>query len=140
MFICCCGSAEFVPLLPAGSAEFDLRLREADQAPLAYRDCQRMLRGTQKGPFFQLHPSFQCTASDVTCDLGEDRAGSPLTCADLGRREHQLRGVVAWGVGCQSQQKPGVYTSVTEFYRWLDFQVTGYFNYIESAFGPFNQV
>ncbi|XP_043201693.1 serine protease 44-like [Amphibalanus amphitrite] len=127
-------------LRQTGSSQFDLRLREADQAPLPYTDCQRVLRGTRKGPFFQLHPSFQCTTSDVTCDLGEDRAGSPLTCPDLTRREHQLRGVVAWGVGCQSQQKPGVYTSVTEFYRWIDFQVTDYFGYIESAFGPFNQV
>ena len=91
------------------------------------------------GAFFNLHPSFRCTTSDVTCDLGEDRAGSPLTCPDPGRREHQLVGVVAWGIGCQRQQKPGVYTGVGEFYDWIDGQVTGSFRFIESAFGPFNQ-
>ena len=132
------GSSPDLPLF-TGSTSFDLRLREADQVSVSFRECQRLLRRSLKGPFFNLHPSFQCTSSDVTCDLGEDRAGSPLTCPDPERREHQLRGVVAWGVGCQSQQKPGVFTGVTDFYNWIDGQVTGYFRYIESAFGPFNQ-
>ncbi|XP_037093905.1 phenoloxidase-activating factor 2-like [Pollicipes pollicipes] len=126
-------------LQPAGSSSFDLRLREADQTLTPFVDCQRLLRSSPKGPFFQLHPSFVCTRSEATCDLGEDRAGSPLTCPDAAAREHQLRGLVAWGVGCQSQQKPGVYTSVSDFYRWIDYHVTDHFRYIESYFG-FNQV
>lgn len=121
-----------------GSSDFDLRLREAAQTPISSIDCQRALRGPGNA-FFQLHPGFLCTQSDVTCDLGDDTSGSSMTCADLSAGEHRLRGVLAWGVGCGSQQTPGVYTDVQDYYSWLDFHVTNYFRYIESYFG-FSQV
>jgi len=121
------------------NSAFNLRLRRADQTPISFHNCEGILRQSSKGPRFNLHPSFTCTRSDLTCDLGEDRAGSPLTCADPEVGEHQLHGVVAWGVGCGAEQKPGVYTSVAKFFGWVDYHVTDYFGYIESYFG-FNQV
>ncbi|KAM6923284.1 plasminogen activator, urokinase a [Lycodopsis pacificus] len=88
-------------------------LKQAKVKLLSQADCT-----SQSGYGGLLTENMICAASpDWSTDACKGDSGGPLVCGAAGRMF--LFGVVSWGDGCASRNKPGVYTQVTNYNMWI---------------------
>lgn len=113
-------------------------LKKVDLPFYDFKQCERALRTTRLGGFFQLHRSFLCAGGIPGQDSCSGDGGSPLVCQDHRKQQYVQIGMVAWGIGCGSEI-PGVYADVVGGYNWivqeadnllLGDQVTNYWDYV----------
>ncbi|XP_041866467.1 tissue-type plasminogen activator-like [Melanotaenia boesemani] len=88
-------------------------LKQADVTLLSSTECKKGL------PYENLiTDNMFCAASpDWSTDACKGDSGGPLVCQASDRMF--LFGVVSWGDGCASKNKPGVYTQVTNYNVWI---------------------
>lgn len=88
-------------------------LKEAEVNLLSQTDCKSK---TYYGD--QITKNMFCAGSpDWSTDACKGDSGGPLVCEASGRMF--LFGVVSWGEGCAAKNKPGVYTKVTNYNKWI---------------------
>ncbi|XP_036403003.1 tissue-type plasminogen activator-like [Megalops cyprinoides] len=61
---------------------------------------------------------FCANSPDWTVDSCKGDSGGPLVC-EVDNRMF-LFGIVSWGEGCSEKYRPGVYTKVTNYNRWIE--------------------
>uniref|UniRef100_W8BCT1 Phenoloxidase-activating factor 2 n=1 Tax=Ceratitis capitata TaxID=7213 RepID=W8BCT1_CERCA len=86
--------------------------------------CQANLRSTRLGRHFRLHSSFMCAGGEKDKDACTGDGGSPLVCPDPRNSERYYQaGIVAWGIGCGTENVPGVYANVAYLRNWINDQL-----------------
>ncbi|XP_052873055.1 phenoloxidase-activating factor 2-like [Anopheles cruzii] len=103
----------------AGS--YQVILKKIDLPVVPNDQCQSALRTTRLGAKFNLHKSFMCAGGIPGKDTCKGDGGSPLVCPIPNQHQHYYQsGLVAWGIGCGENGKPGVYANVAKFRGWID--------------------
>merc|ERR1712037_995040 len=72
-------------------------LKEVVYPVVERNECQKKLRTTRLGRFFELDKSFICAGGIQGVDTCKGDGGSPLTCKIQGRNSWVQRGIVSWG-------------------------------------------
>ncbi|XP_008295817.1 plasminogen activator, urokinase a isoform X2 [Stegastes partitus] len=95
------------------SPRFSQYLKQADVKLLSRAECTS---GLQYGS--RITDNMFCAGSPSwSTDACKGDSGGPLVCEASGRMF--LFGVVSWGEGCGWMNKPGVYTQVTNYNKWI---------------------
>nr|XP_020457521.1 urokinase-type plasminogen activator-like [Monopterus albus] len=96
-----------------GAWQFSQRLKQAEVRLLSQTDCRSKLHYGD-----QITENMICAGSpDWSTDACKGDSGGPMVCELSGRMF--LFGVVSWGDGCAKKNKPGVYTQVTNYNKWI---------------------
>ncbi|CAH1175582.1 unnamed protein product [Phaedon cochleariae] len=104
--------------------EFQAILKKIQLPTVDRQRCQNALKNTRLGQGFSLHSSFMCAGGEQGKDACTGDGGSPLVCPDpLNPTRYVQVGIVAWGIGCGTQNVPGVYADVARFRSWIDEQM-----------------
>ncbi|XP_076599319.1 plasminogen activator, urokinase a isoform X2 [Chaetodon auriga] len=104
-------------------------LKEANVKMISHTDCKRE---SYYGDLITKN-MFCAGSPDWSTDACKGDSGGPLVCEVSGRMF--LFGVVSWGEGCASKNKPGVYTQVTKYNRWIAAK-TGLSMYMQGLMYP----
>ncbi|XP_046975646.1 phenoloxidase-activating factor 2-like [Vanessa cardui] len=90
--------------------------------PLVAADrCQNLYRNSQLGQSYSLHKSLTCAGGEANVDTCVGDGGSSLVCPipDKSGLRYSVVGMVAYGLGCGTENLPGVYVKIPEVYDWV---------------------
>ncbi|XP_034465522.1 plasminogen activator, urokinase a [Hippoglossus hippoglossus] len=109
--------------------QFSKILKQAEVNLLSQTDCKSELYYGDR-----ITKNMICAGSpDWSTDACSGDSGGPLVCEASGRMF--LFGVVSWGDNCAVKNKPGVYTQVTRYNKWIAAK-TGLYKYMEGKMYP----
>ena len=95
-------------------------LQEVELPIISSKECQRR---TKLQSLYHVTDNMFCAGYDRggrdAC-LGD--SGGPLMCADFGR--WFLYGITSNGHGCARANKPGVYTKISKYLKWIHTQIS----------------
>ncbi|KAM3862942.1 urokinase-type plasminogen activator-like [Diretmus argenteus] len=97
----------------SGIAYYLQRLKQATVTLLSQSLCETK-------PYYgsSITNNMFCAGSpDWSTDTCQGDSGGPLVCEAAGRMF--VFGVVSWGDGCAQKNKPGVYTRITNYNKWI---------------------
>ncbi|XP_060558530.1 plasma kallikrein-like, partial [Ruditapes philippinarum] len=63
-------------------------------------------------------------AGNGIADTCQGDSGGPLICEING--QSTVIGITSWGKGCSQHEAPGVYTKVSEYVRWVNYQISNH--------------
>lgn len=108
------------------SGKYQATLRKVDLSIVKRGKCERYLRKTRLGPYYNLNESLMC-AGGGRRDTCKGDGGSPLVCLiPHDRNRFYQTGIVAGGIGCGGNV-PGLYVNVAHFSHWISHQL-GFIN------------
>ncbi|XP_054654887.1 tissue-type plasminogen activator-like [Dunckerocampus dactyliophorus] len=97
----------------SGGWEYSQYLKQAHVNLLSQADCKKDILYESL-----ITDNMLCAAGpNWSTDACEGDSGGPLVCEASGRMF--LFGVVSWGIGCAQENKPGVYTALTKYNKWI---------------------
>lgn len=100
--------------------KYQVILKKIDLPIVPHATCQNNLRQTRLGLYFNLHDSFLCAGGEKGKDTCKGDGGSPLACPIPGvKNRYYQAGIVAWGVGCNEENVPGVYANIPYLRPWI---------------------
>ncbi|CAG9831504.1 unnamed protein product [Diabrotica balteata] len=94
-------------------------LKKVDLPIVPFDKCQEQLRKTRMDSDYMLHESFMCAGGEKNKDACKGDGGSPLMCLLPGQTRYFVMGVVSWGIGCGTENVPGIYASAIKLKPWV---------------------
>jgi secreted trypsin-like serine protease len=92
-------------------------LREVHLPIISNNKCMQMYRLSGQNEW--IPRIFLCAGtSNGGKDSCEGDSGGPLVLKGRNGR-FQLAGIISWGIGCGDRNRPGVYTRISEFRKWI---------------------
>lgn len=102
-------------------------LREVDLPIMDSNECEKRLRSTRLGKYFELNRhSFLCAGGEEGKDACTGDGGAPLVCEAGKGGMWTVAGLVAFGVGCGDYGIPGGYVNVPNYVNWINEQIYKY--------------
>ncbi|XP_072382408.1 phenoloxidase-activating factor 2-like [Diabrotica undecimpunctata] len=103
-----------------GSEEAGIKVLKKVELPIVpFGKCEEQLRKTRLGTGFILNESFMCAGGEKNKDACKGDGGSPLMCLLPGQMRYFHMGIVSWGIGCGTENVPGVYASTLKLKSWI---------------------
>lgn len=108
-----------------GDGQYPAILKKVILPTLSHAECQKDLRATRLGQYFELHKSFVCAGGKEGQDTCVGDGGGPLVCpfTDEENRYQQV-GITSWGLECFEKNVPGVYANLAVLKPWIDKQMS----------------
>ncbi|KAH8321559.1 hypothetical protein KR074_008947, partial [Drosophila pseudoananassae] len=99
-------------------------LRKINLPVVNKNTCQNQLRRTNLGLDYNLPVGVVCAGSGINNDACNINGGSALVCPlrSNPNRFEQI-GIVSFGVQCGTENVPAVYTDVSQFREWIDYNI-----------------
>ncbi|KAL9930757.1 phenoloxidase-activating factor 2 isoform 1-T1 [Glossina fuscipes fuscipes] len=100
--------------------KYQVILKRIDLPVVPHATCEDQIRQTRLGLYYELHESFMCAGGELGKDTCKGDGGSPLICPIPGVKDRYYQaGIVAWGIGCNEVNVPGVYASIPYARQWI---------------------
>lgn len=96
-------------------------LRSANVPLIEKQECQKMYQSINRN----IVKGMMCAGySQGGVDACRADSGGPLTCKTDGK--FYIHGIVSWGEGCGQPNRPGVYTNVKDYLKWIEHTINSW--------------
>ncbi|KAJ0170407.1 hypothetical protein K1T71_013778 [Dendrolimus kikuchii] len=97
-------------------------MNKVEMHMIPHSRCNDQLKMTRLSPLYMLHSSFVCSGGD-DANICKLCGGAPLVCPSGGADRYKLVGLIAWSIGCNLIETPGMSVAVSNFRTWIDSQI-----------------